>query len=251
MRKSFRKAFVLGIATVAAVTCVNVASGRRVNADSEIIYGDVDSDGKVTLKDAKISLKSSLGISNSEIKNVKAADANKDGKLSIKDSKVILQLSLGMGTLEEILARPEPTNPPVKPSKPLDQNTSGENTAYARKVLDLVNVERAKYNLAPLSWDVTLAAAAQARAVETTTYFSHTRPNGSNCFTILDEMGISYWGCGENIAMGQTSPEQVMNSWMNSEGHRANILKAEFTKLGVGCVKGANGAYYWTQLFVY
>ena len=80
--------------------------------------------------------------------------------------------------------------------------------------------------------------------------FSHTRPDGRSCFTALTDLGISYGGAGENIAYGQSSPEEVMTAWMNSSGHRANILNSSFTKLGVGVYKSGN-TIYWVQLFTY
>lgn len=253
MKKSFKKIVVFGVVTAIAATGMNFISGRNlVSAANSYIMGDVDADGKVTLLDAKASLRAALGISETGIRNIKAHDVNSDGKYTIQDTKIILQLALGMGSLDEILNRPELTAPPVKTAAPTNNpgTSGGSNESYARRVLDLVNAERAKYNLSALSWDVTLASAAQTRAVETISSFSHTRPNGSSCFTILDEYNISYMGCGENIAWGQSSPEQVMDSWMNSPGHRANILNADYTKLGVGCVQNS-GRYYWTQMFIY
>lgn len=261
MKKSFKKIVVLGVAAAIAATGINFISDRSVvSAAGSYVMGDVDSDGNVTLKDAKASLKATLGISDAGISNQKAHDVNSDGKCTIQDTKIILQLALGMGSLDDILKRPEITNPPVMTVAPTavptvaptsnPGGTDNSTEAYAKKVLDLVNAERAKNNLPALSWDSTLAAAAQARAVETITQFSHTRPNGSSCFTILSEYNISYRGCGENIAWGQSTPEQVMDSWMNSPGHRGNILNASYTKLGVGCVKNS-GRYYWTQMFIY
>jgi len=91
-----------------------------------------------------------------------------------------------------------------------------------------------------------VTAAAQVRAKEIKTSFSHTRPDGRSCFTALDEAGASYMGAGENIAIGQRTPEQVVNDWMNSEGHRKNILNSNFKYIGVG-VDGTA----WTQLFTY
>lgn len=122
---------------------------------------------------------------------------------------------------------------------------------YANEVVKLVNEERAKNGLSALSVDVNVQKAAQVRAEEQKRLFSHTRPNGTSCFTALKENGVSYRGAGENIAMGQRSPEQVMNGWMNSKGHRANILSNKFTSIGVGVYKDLNGKYYWTQMFIY
>ena len=114
-----------------------------------------------------------------------------------------------------------------------------------------MNQERQKAGLNALELDAALCNAAQTRSQEQTVVFSHTRPNGQSCFSVLDENGISYRGAGENIAMGQRSAEEVMNGWMNSEGHRANILNSSFTKLGVGCYQDSAGKLYWTQLFTY
>lgn len=124
-------------------------------------------------------------------------------------------------------------------------------SSYALEVIRLVNVERAKYGLSELTYTDSLMNAANKRAVEQETVFSHTRPNGTSCFTVLQEYGISYSGAGENIAMGQRTPVEVVNAWMNSQGHRENILNANFTKIGVGCYLGSNGTYYWSQLFTY
>lgn len=91
----------------------------------------------------------------------------------------------------------------------------------------------------------------QVRAVETKTLFSHTRPDGSSFSTALKEQGVSYRGAGENIAWGQKTPEQVMEGWMNSAGHRANIMNEKYTSLGVGYYQSETGVNYWTQLFTY
>ena len=123
-----------------------------------------------------------------------------------------------------------------------------ENVDFEQEVLRLVNVERAKQGLSNLSTTTSLRNAAYKRATEIQQVFSHDRPNGTSCFTVLDEFGISYRACGENIAWGQRTPAEVVNAWMNSEGHRKNILSPSFGKLGVGCyVK--NNTLYWTQLF--
>ena len=91
--------------------------------------------------------------------------------------------------------------------------------------------------------------AAQVRAVEGQTLLSLTRPNGTSFATALKEAGVSYRGAGENIAWGQKTPEQVMQGWMNSAGHRANILNARYTTIGVGYYRNASGVNYRTQLF--
>ena len=119
----------------------------------------------------------------------------------------------------------------------------------AGQVAELVNRERAKANLPALAYDAKLCEAAQVRAKEIVSLFAHERPDGSSCFTVLKEKGISYVACGENIAKGSQTPEAVMNGWMNSSGHKANILSTRFTKIGVAMVKVGN-TKYWVQLFM-
>lgn len=113
---------------------------------------------------------------------------------------------------------------------------------YAYQVLDLVNQERMKTGAAPLKMDADLMKAAMQRATEITVSFSHTRPSGLDCYSASGKMS------GENIAMGYGSPEAVMDGWMNSDGHRANILNSGYTDIGIGafCV---DGTYYWVQCF--
>ena len=123
-----------------------------------------------------------------------------------------------------------------------------QNLSYVEQVVNLVNEERAKEGLAPLTLNTKVAAAAQVRAEEIVTSFSHTRPDGSSFATALKEQNISYRRAGENIAWGQKSPEEVVNAWMNSSGHRANIMNSNFTSIGVGYYR-QNGANYWCQLF--
>ena len=118
------------------------------------------------------------------------------------------------------------------------------------QLLALVNEEREKSGLSPLTLDSAATSAAQVRAQEIVTNFSHTRPNGSSFTTALNEAGVSYRSAGENIAYGQTSAAQVMNSWMNSSGHRANILSKNYTKIGIGHYEDASGTDYWVQIFV-
>lgn len=123
-------------------------------------------------------------------------------------------------------------------------NISGtQNYTYASQVITLLNEQRVNNGLSPLTADSTLTAAAMQRAAETVIYFSHTRPDGSRCFTAFD----GAWR-GENIAAGQADPDEVITGWMNSTGHRENILKANYTGVGVGCFnyKGIN---FWVQCF--
>ena len=144
-------------------------------------------------------------------------------------------------------SRPEETPDNGTEQQPEDDTGSMQGD-FASQVVALVNAERAKHGLSALKVDAKVQQAALVRAKETAQSFSHTRPNGSSFSTALTEAGVSYRRAGENIAYGQSTPQQVMNAWMNSSGHRANILNGNFTTIGVGYTV-INGTAYWTQLF--
>lgn len=147
--------------------------------------------------------------------------------------------------------QPEQDNSGTNTPEIEQPETDTESLSYAEQVVALVNEERAKAGLSPVELDTEIASAALVRAHEIKTTFSHTRPDGRKFSTVLTDNGIRFNGAGENIAWGQRSPEQVMNAWMNSAGHRANILNAKYTKLGAGHFQDANGTNYWVQLFTY
>ena len=121
--------------------------------------------------------------------------------------------------------------------------------AIEAKVVELTNAERAKNGLSALQMDTQLMAAAREKSedMKTNQYFSHTSPTFGSPFDRLKALGISYQSAGENIAKGQQTAEEVVEAWMNSEGHRANILDANFTHIGVGYVKDGS---IWTQQFI-
>lgn len=118
------------------------------------------------------------------------------------------------------------------------------NYSYATEVLNLINKERAAKGLSNLKLTSGLTKSAMIRGAELTVSFSHTCPNGDDCFKAFDYEKTA----GENIAYGQTSPSQVVNAWMNSSGHKANILNSSFKTIGIGCFY-YNGLYYWVQCF--
>lgn len=157
---------------------------------------------------------------------------------------------------EEAPPQETPDEDPPQETPPAQENPdedapeeSGGVQEAAEAVASLVNAARRDAGLSELELDADLCAAAQARAQEIAQSFSHTRPDGSSCFTILEEFGISYRAAGENIAMGQRTPEEVMDGWMNSSGHRANILNGTFTSIGVGYYVDGAGAAHWVQIF--
>ncbi len=122
--------------------------------------------------------------------------------------------------------------------------------SYEQRVVELVNAERAKAGLPALTMSDSLNAVAKLRATELEKRFSHTRPDGRSCFTAYSECGANYGWKAENIAAGYMTPEDAMNGWMNSSGHRANILDPNYKYIGVGYYSG--GGYYgtyWSQNF--
>lgn len=139
----------------------------------------------------------------------------------------------------EIETEPEPTPTP-----------SLTDEEAASKVIELTNKERAKEGLQPLIYHPNVQKAAMLRAEEISTYFSHNRPDGRDEMTALWEAGA---GCfdGANIAAGYTDPEDVMNGWMNSPGHRAAILRSTSKYIGVGHYTDSTGRQYWTQIFTF
>jgi uncharacterized protein YkwD len=135
-------------------------------------------------------------------------------------------------------------------TKPSSETTNQQyDSSFASQVLKLVNQERTKGGLQPLTMSDALVAPANKRAQEIKSQFSHTRPNGTQWSTVLDEYGVSVRTAGENLAYGYNTPEAVVTGWMNSPGHRANIMNANFNKIGIGVYKDSNGTVYCTQLF--
>ncbi|WP_332650146.1 CAP domain-containing protein [Lysinibacillus sp. 54212] len=137
-------------------------------------------------------------------------------------------------------------------SKPTNSTTvtqASTVSAFELKVVELTNQERQKAGLAPLSADTPLMNAAREKSqnMKDYNYFSHTSPNLGSPFDRLNALGISYRSAGENIAKGQSTPEEVVKAWMNSQGHRANILNDQYTHIGVGYVKDG---HIWTQQFI-
>ncbi len=156
-----------------------------------------------------------------------------------------------IGLSEIIEANPQITNPAlIYPGQVLTIPTLGTETLdYEQEVIRLVNIERAKYGLPALTedWELSRVARYKSQDMKDKRYFSHTSPTYGSPFDMMKSFGLSYRTAGENIAMGQRTPQQVVNAWMNSSGHRANILNSSYKKIGVGYVASGN---YWTQMFI-
>ncbi len=130
------------------------------------------------------------------------------------------------------------------------KNIQSENTYtdLINEVYEITNNYRSLVGVSSLTLDSSLVEAASIRAKELSDSFSHTRPNGSSCFTVLSELGISYGTAGENIAAGYSSSQSVMEGWHSSSGHYQNIISSKFKKIGIG-VNIVNNQYYWVQIF--
>ena len=133
-------------------------------------------------------------------------------------------------------------------SQTIQQLEPGTQHDYAQKVFHMVNEERAKSGKSSLTWDDDIAMLAEIRVEELVEQYSHTRPDGQSFLSVWDEHGISYKHYGENIAMGQDNPEEVMTTWMNSTSHQNNILDEDYTHMAVGSYYD-DGRLYWVQLF--
>ncbi|WP_129689362.1 CAP domain-containing protein [Gottfriedia acidiceleris] len=158
-------------------------------------------------------------------------------------------------------AKPEtPTTKPTEPttpSKPTTPSTETPSTpsnsaslsAYESKVVDLTNAERTKAGLKPFTVNATLSKTARLKSQDMTdkNYFDHTSPTYGSPFDMMKQFGITYSYAAENIAKGQKTPEEVVTAWMNSAGHRANILNPNLTQIGVGYDSRSNA---WTQQFI-
>ncbi|MGM8213169.1 CAP domain-containing protein [Virgibacillus sp. W0430] len=142
--------------------------------------------------------------------------------------------------------QPKPTQP--KQEQPTNEQ-HGQLSQFEIQVVELTNNERAKQGLAPLKIDTALSKVARekSRDMAVNGYFDHNSPTYGSPFDMMRSYGISYRTAGENIAKGQRTPQEVVTGWMNSPGHRANILNGNYTHIGVGYVKQGN---HWTQQFI-
>ena len=281
------------------IAASSVATAGAANSDS-FIYGDVNNDKKVSMVDAVLIMRNTLGLNDLSADAAVRADVDGDGSVSIKDSINVLRYICGIldtfpveegpaqkpteaptaAPTEKPTQKPteaptaaptekptqKPTEAPTaaptekptqKPTEaPAELPTNSCNSIYdadtekdcytlSYKVFEIVNQERIKAGVKPLKFNNDMYKAAMVRAKECDESFSHDRPNGTSCFTALKEAGVKYFSAGENIAMGYRTPADVMKGWMDSEGHRNNILNPDFTDFACGVYKSG----YWSQFF--
>ena len=156
--------------------------------------------------------------------------------------------------ISEILAKnPSIKNPSlIYPGQKLTIPSTTAINALENEVIRLTNIERSKKGLPALkaNWQLSRCARYKSQDMINKNYFAHQSPTYGSPFDMIESFGISMAAGGENIAMGQRTPQEVVTAWMNSPGHRSNILSTAYTEIGVGCAKSSNGSYYWTQMFI-
>lgn len=191
--------------------------------------------------------------------------------VAIRNNVTVVVLINGVVPAQQPPAPTEPTPPPPAPTQPVptppapppseptpsvppapSPGPSGSMTANELKIVELVNAERAKLGLRALAVDTKLSQVARLKSedMRDKRYFAHQSPTYGSPFDMMRQFGITYRTAGENIAAGQRTPEEAMRGWMNSSGHRANILNSSFTHIGIGHAVGGSYGNYWTQMFV-
>lgn len=157
-----------------------------------------------------------------------------------------------VGISEIISANPQIKNPNlIYPGQKLTIPTI-TTTAQENEVARLVNVQRANAGLQSLTlnWQLSRCARYKSADMANKGYFDHNSPTYGSPFTMMQNFGLRFSAAGENIAYGQRTPAEVMNDWMNSPGHRSNIMNPTYTQIGVGLAKNSSGVCYWTQQFM-
>ncbi|MFC0477634.1 SafA/ExsA family spore coat assembly protein [Robertmurraya beringensis] len=165
--------------------------------------------------------------------------------------KIAVRYQVGLS--EIIQANPQFKNPAlIYPGQKVNIPDFDATKSIENQVVQLTNQERAKYGLKPLVADWQLARVARYKSADMRdrNYFSHTSPTYGSPFDMMKNFGISYRSAGENIAAGQRTAQEVVTAWMNSEGHRKNILSSGYTHIGVGYAQGGSKQHYWTQMFI-
>ena len=163
---------------------------------------------------------------------------------------VIISAAFSFTAFANCLNTPVNTAENCMPAAEIVQIQQDEYYAFEQQVFELINEKRIEAGVPALIYSLEAAEAADIRVKEASVYFSHRRPDGRECFTVLDELAIEdYMFAGENIAAGFRTPEEVIAGWFASEGHRENMLSADYNRVGVGCYK-VGERNYWAQMFL-
>ncbi|MGG0464843.1 CAP domain-containing protein [Priestia aryabhattai] len=246
MKKRFR------IATVAGAVSLGLLTAGQANAAAP----DCNTPKQITIKDAQaaqnINVDELLKEFNAQGQSAQAAAPQQETQAPDQAEAAPQEQAQAPEQSEEAKA-PEQTqqNTKAQQSENTDKAEQTKDASqFEQKVVDLVNQEREKQGLKPLTLNKKLSDVARTKSKDMMDkgYFDHNSPTYGSPFDMMKQFGIEYTTAGENIAKGQQSPEDVMNAWMNSDGHRKNILNPDFTEIGVGYVKG--DTTYWTQQFI-
>ncbi len=215
------------------------------SADSEEVFGDGED---IVLKQEKPDESGEKPLKEKAKDTRKKAESNKPQREKSGDGKSDARPS---GQEKPSVAVADQKSQP-QPSASKADTPADALLPFERKVVELVNQERVQRGLAPLKVDVELSKVARVKSedMRDNRYFSHDSPTYGSPFDMMRKFGIQYRAAGENIAAGYPTPEAAVKGWMNSSGHRANILSSQFTHIGVGYAKGGPYGHYWTQQFI-
>lgn len=169
------------------------------------------------------------------------------------DSMWKIAVKYEIGISELIKANPQIANPAlIYVGQKITIPEGSPLQSFEDEVIRLINLERTNRGIPALSknWQLSRVARYKSQDMIDQNYFSHTSPTYGSPFTMMQSFGLKFSAAAENIAYGQKTPQEVVNAWMNSSGHRANILSKSYTQTGVGAAKKANGTLYWTQMFM-
>lgn len=165
--------------------------------------------------------------------------------------KIAVKYQIGISELIE--ANPSITNPAlIYVGQKINIPSIDDVKTLEQQVIDLVNKQRSYNGLPALTanWEVCRVARYKSQDMINKGYFAHQSPTYGSAFNMMESFGIKFSAAAENIAYGQKTPQDVMNDWMKSTGHRNNILSKSYNQIGVGVAKNSNGTFYWTQMFI-
>lgn len=166
--------------------------------------------------------------------------------------KIAEKLHVDIRPNQEVKVPQKVVDAPIKPNESVTIPQNEQLTGYEEQVLALTNQVRKDAGLPPCAGNdsnLNRSARAKSEDMANRNYFSHTSPVYGDPFAMMRNFGVTYQSAGENIAKGQKTPQDVVDAWMNSPGHRANIMNKNYTHLGVGYLV-KNGEAYWTQQFI-
>ncbi|MCY8424436.1 CAP domain-containing protein [Bacillus vallismortis] len=232
-------------ASAKELSCQHVVKVKMGNTVQNMSLNDI-----VKKLHIKTNIKTLNAANEKELKKLLQKHA-KQSNMNIQDVQKTETAKPAKKTAEKAASEQNTASKAPAAAEKTNKTTSAPSSvsAYEKKVVELTNAERQKQGLKPLQIDETLSKSARAKSqdMKDKNYFDHQSPTYGSPFDMMKSFGISYKTAGENIAKGQKTPEEVVKAWMNSEGHRKNILNANFTHIGVGYVESGS---YWTQQFI-